>query len=241
MSRQWNKSQQSYAFSLSSNKIPHAFMLQVRIQLTYHRLFSLMHHTGIPMLSDKAKIKISISYLFGASCLGYVLFIVFHCWTRLHRCFICCSTFSDTSCIPCPPRDWLESRTCRKLICVIEMLYGSRLYTMKVKVGVTGLQKYMWAIQSRQCTCMTIIPCMHTLYVFAGTFFCYFGKITTSLVPHKKVLHHATVCHHYRSRTHRQSVHAPYCIPCSGKLSREKTFTNFAIFQPSAKVFSIKF
>ena len=27
----------------------------------------------------------------------------------------------------------------------------------------------------------------------------------------------------------------------SGKLSREKTFTNFAIFQPSAKVFSMKF
>ena len=30
-------------------------------------------------------------------------------------------------------------------------------------------------------------------------------------------------------------------IPYSGKLSREKTFTNFAIFQPSAKVFSTKF
>ena len=30
-------------------------------------------------------------------------------------------------------------------------------------------------------------------------------------------------------------------LPYSGKLSREKTFTNFAIFQPSAKVFSTKF
>ena len=30
-------------------------------------------------------------------------------------------------------------------------------------------------------------------------------------------------------------------IPYSGKLSREKTFTNFAIFQPSTKVFSMKF
>ena len=30
-------------------------------------------------------------------------------------------------------------------------------------------------------------------------------------------------------------------IPYSGKLSREKTFTNFAIFQPSSKVFSMKF
>ena len=30
-------------------------------------------------------------------------------------------------------------------------------------------------------------------------------------------------------------------IPYSGKLSREKTFTNFAIFQPSSKVFSTKF
>ena len=29
--------------------------------------------------------------------------------------------------------------------------------------------------------------------------------------------------------------------PYSGKLSREKTCTNFAIFPPSAKVFSIKF
>ena len=33
------------------------------------------------------------------------------------------------------------------------------------------------------------------------------------------------------------SSQAPY----SGKFSREKTFTNFAIFQPSAKVFSTKF
>ena len=32
-----------------------------------------------------------------------------------------------------------------------------------------------------------------------------------------------------------------WIIPYSGKLSREKTFTNFAIFQPSAKVFSTKF
>ena len=32
-----------------------------------------------------------------------------------------------------------------------------------------------------------------------------------------------------------------YEVPYSGKLSREKTFTNFAIFPPSAKVFSIKF
>ena len=32
-----------------------------------------------------------------------------------------------------------------------------------------------------------------------------------------------------------------YVIPYSGKLSREKTFTNFAIFQPSTKVFSTKF
>ena len=30
-------------------------------------------------------------------------------------------------------------------------------------------------------------------------------------------------------------------LPYSGKLSREKIFTNFAIFQPSAKVFSTKF
>ena len=30
-------------------------------------------------------------------------------------------------------------------------------------------------------------------------------------------------------------------LPYSGKFSREKTFTNFAIFQPSAKVFSTKF
>ena len=30
-------------------------------------------------------------------------------------------------------------------------------------------------------------------------------------------------------------------VPYSGKLSREKTYTNFAIFQPSAKVFSKKF
>ena len=30
-------------------------------------------------------------------------------------------------------------------------------------------------------------------------------------------------------------------VPYSGKLSREKTFTNFAIFPPSAKVFSTKF
>ena len=30
------------------------------------------------------------------------------------------------------------------------------------------------------------------------------------------------------------------CILYSGKLSREKTFTNFAIFQPSTKVFSLK-
>ena len=29
-------------------------------------------------------------------------------------------------------------------------------------------------------------------------------------------------------------------VPYSGKLSREKTFTNFAIFLPSAKVFSIR-
>ena len=30
-------------------------------------------------------------------------------------------------------------------------------------------------------------------------------------------------------------------LPYSGKLSREKTFANFAIFPPSAKVFSTKF
>ena len=30
-------------------------------------------------------------------------------------------------------------------------------------------------------------------------------------------------------------------IPYSGKLSREKTFTNFAVLEPSAKVFSTKF
>ena len=30
-------------------------------------------------------------------------------------------------------------------------------------------------------------------------------------------------------------------LPYSGKLSREKTFTNFAISPPSAKVFSTKF
>ena len=30
-------------------------------------------------------------------------------------------------------------------------------------------------------------------------------------------------------------------LPYSGKLSREKTFMNFAIFQPSAKVFSTEF
>ena len=130
---------------------------------TYHRLFSLTHHSGIPMFSDIAKTENSISYLFGASCLRYVLFIIFHCWTRLHRFllgYICCSTFSNTSCILCPPRDWLEGRTCRELVCVIEMLYRCRLYTMKVKVGVTALWKYMWVIWSCQCicTCMTVIP-----------------------------------------------------------------------------------
>ena len=30
-------------------------------------------------------------------------------------------------------------------------------------------------------------------------------------------------------------------IPYSGKFSREKSFTNFAVFQPSAKVLSTKF
>ena len=30
-------------------------------------------------------------------------------------------------------------------------------------------------------------------------------------------------------------------IPYSGKLSREKTFTNFTVLEPLAKVFSMKF
>ena len=31
------------------------------------------------------------------------------------------------------------------------------------------------------------------------------------------------------------------CIPYSGKLSREKTFTNLAVLEPPVKVFSTKF
>ena len=37
------------------------------------------------------------------------------------------------------------------------------------------------------------------------------------------------------------SFMAHIIIPYGGKLSREKTLTNFTIFQPSAKVFSTKF
>ena len=32
-----------------------------------------------------------------------------------------------------------------------------------------------------------------------------------------------------------------WCVPYSGKLSREKTFTNFAVLEPPVKVFSTKF
>ena len=44
-------------------------------------------------------------------------------------------------------------------------------------------------------------------------------------------------------KTNFRLIQIPYIelIPYSGKLSREKTFTNFAIFPPSAKVFSTKF
>ena len=40
---------------------------------------------------------------------------------------------------------------------------------------------------------------------------------------------------------HKPSTGGFLGIPYSGKLLREKTFTNFAIFQPSVKVFSTKF
>ena len=33
----------------------------------------------------------------------------------------------------------------------------------------------------------------------------------------------------------------PYIIPYSGKLSREKAFTNFTVLEPSVKIFSMKF
>ena len=41
--------------------------------------------------------------------------------------------------------------------------------------------------------------------------------------------------------TYEKQVCMRKSIPYSGKLSREKIFTNFAIFPPSAKVFSTKF
>ena len=49
--------------------------------------------------------------------------------------------------------------------------------------------------------------------------------------------HTSQACNVY-IRVHMHNLHI--IIPYSGKLSREKTFTNFAIFQPSAKVFSTK-
>ena len=39
----------------------------------------------------------------------------------------------------------------------------------------------------------------------------------------------------------RQMLRELVRVPCSGKLSREKTFADFAVLEPSAKVFSAKF
>ena len=45
----------------------------------------------------------------------------------------------------------------------------------------------------------------------------------------------------YKLRSVLKACGLMLAIPYSGKFSREKTFMNFAIFQPSAKVFSTKF
>ena len=46
------------------------------------------------------------------------------------------------------------------------------------------------------------------------------------------IIHHSTI---------QSNVSCSLCIPYSGKLSREKTFADFAVLELSAKVFSAKF
>ena len=52
---------------------------------------------------------------------------------------------------------------------------------------------------------------------------------------------HTMFAHHAALTISTNNMAPATIIPYSGKFSREKTFTNFAIFQPSAKVFSMKF